>query len=135
MASTREKLIDWLADLPDSTEIGIEDEDLVAIIDTKAHFFSIGALPAEAIEINLEAFSGVRRAIMARLLEIHEEGAGIGTTEGAMVVTYEGYMCGVPYLFTTDATEAFRFKDRAQAESLIAEFRDALLNPQVLDHP
>ena len=30
MATTREKLIDWLADLPDETEIGIEDIYLVA---------------------------------------------------------------------------------------------------------
>lgn len=42
---------------------------------------------------------------------------------------------GVPDFFTYDATEAFRFKGREQAESFIAEFRDALLNPQVLDHP
>jgi hypothetical protein len=52
-----------------------------------------------------------------------------------MVVTFEGFICGVPYLFTPDVIEAFRFKDRAQAEVFIAEFRDALMNPQVLDHP
>lgn len=32
MATTREKLIDWLADLPDNTEIGIEDIYLVAMV-------------------------------------------------------------------------------------------------------
>ena len=52
-----------------------------------------------------------------------------------MIVTFEGYICGVPYLFTTDTNEAFCFKDRAQAEAFIAEFADELLNPQVLDHP
>ena len=57
MASTREKLIDWLADLPDNTEIGIEDEDLIVIIDAKAHFFTVGQLPAEAIETNLSRVS------------------------------------------------------------------------------
>ena len=31
MATTREKLIDWLADLPDNTEIGIEDLELIVI--------------------------------------------------------------------------------------------------------
>jgi len=72
--------------------------------------------------------------MIARMLQIHDEGAGIGTTEGAMVVTFEGYIRGVPEIFTNDATEAFRFKDRAQAESFVAEFADALLNPQVLDH-
>ena len=37
--------------------------------------------------------------------------------------------------FTNDCHEAFRFKDREQAESFVAEFADALLNPQVLDPP
>ena len=41
----------------------------------------------------------------------------------------------VPEFFTTDATEAFRFKDRKQAEDFITGFADALHNPQVLDHP
>lgn len=136
MATTREKLINWLADLPDSTEIGIEDEDLIVIIETKAHFFNVGALPAEAIEINLEAYVGIHKAMLARLLEIHEEGAQEGgTTEGAMVVTFQGYICGVPNLFNNDANEAFCFKDRAQADAFIAEFADALMNPQVLAHP
>jgi hypothetical protein len=36
MASTREKLIDWLADLPDNTEIGIEDIYLVAMVGNRA---------------------------------------------------------------------------------------------------
>jgi len=50
MPSTREKLIDWLADLPDNTEIGIEDEDLIVIIDAKARCFTVGALQAKAIQ-------------------------------------------------------------------------------------
>ena len=70
-----------------------------------------------------------------RMVEIHKAGAGIGTTEGVMVVTFEGYIRGVPEFFTTDETEAFRFKDRKQAEDFITEFADALHNPQVLDHP
>jgi hypothetical protein len=41
----------------------------------------------------------------------------------------------IPEFFTNDCHEAFRFKDREQAESFVAEFADALLNPQVLDHP
>jgi len=51
-----------------------------------------------------------------------------------MIVAFEGYICGVPEFFTNHETEAFRFKDREQAESFVAEFADALLNPQVLDH-
>ena len=77
-----------------------------------------------------------RRAVMmARLLQIHDDAAGEGTDEGAMIVTFEGYISGIPEFFTNDATEAFTFKDRKQAEDFITEFADALHNPQVLDYP
>jgi hypothetical protein len=135
MATTRERLIDWLADLPDNTEIGIEDEDLIVIIDTKAHFFTVGQLSHEAIQTNLEAVIGTREAMVARLRQINDNHEGHDTDEGVMVVTFEGYVTGVPYLFNNDVNEAFCFKDRAQAEAFIAEFSDALMNPQVLDHP
>jgi hypothetical protein len=76
-----------------------------------------------------------RAAMMARLLQIHDDAAGEGTDEGAMIVTFEGYISGIPEFFTNDCYEAFRFKNREQAESFVAEFAGALLNPQVLDHP
>jgi hypothetical protein len=137
MATTREKLIDWLADLPEGTEIGIDTLALIVIINTKAQFFEIGELSDEDLKANMEAFLARRKAAMDRLQEIHEESAGEDTDEGAMVVTLEGYICGATNLFTTDANEAFCFRDRAQAELFIADFRDdaPLIGPQVLDHP
>ena len=60
---------------------------------------------------------------------------GKETDEGAMIVTFEGYISGIPDFFTNDCREAFRFKDKEQAEFFVAEFVDALLNTQVLDHP
>ena len=77
----------------------------------------------------------IRAAMMARLLQIHEDAAGEGTDEGAMIVTLEGYISGIPEFFTNDCHDAFRFRDREQAESFVTEFAGALLNPQVLDHP
>jgi hypothetical protein len=44
-------------------------------------------------------------------------------------------LSGIPEFFSQDFHEAFVFKDRAQAESFVAEFADALQNPQVLDAP
>jgi hypothetical protein len=76
-----------------------------------------------------------RAAMMARLQQIHDDAAGEGTDEGAMIVTFEGYISGIPEFFTNDCHEAFRFKDRKQAEDFITEFAGALLNPQVLDYP
>jgi|SRR5215213_9528595 len=93
------------------------------------------ALPAEAIQTNLVAVIATREAMVARLRQIHDDHVGNDTDEGAMVVTFEGFICGIPNLFTTDAEEAFCFANRAQAEAFIAEFADELLNPQVLDHP
>src|ERR1044072_6361698 len=128
MSSTREKLIDWLADLPDNTEIGIEDEDLIVVIDAKAHFFTVGQLSHEAIQTKLVAVIGTREAMVERLRQIDDDHEGQDTDEGSMIVTFEGYVCGVPNLFTTDVEEAFCFKDRAQAEAFIADFSDALMN-------
>jgi hypothetical protein len=135
MATTREKLIDWLADLPDNTEIGIEDTYLVAMVGSRVQSFTVGNLSDESIDIDILAFIEQRRDMMERMVKIHKAGAGIGTTEGVMVVTFEGYIRGVPEFFTNDATEAFRFKDRKQAEDFITQFADALHNPQVLDYP
>jgi hypothetical protein len=135
MPTTREKLIDWLADLPDNTEIGIEDIYLVAIIGSKSQSFEVGDLSDESVQRNLEWFMGLRKEMMARMVEIHEEFAGVDTAEGVIVATLEGYISGVPEFFTKDVMEAFCFKDRKQAEDFIAEFADALHNPQVLDHP
>ena len=137
MATTREKMIDWLAELPDNTDVGIEQERLIVMIDNRAHFFEVGALSDEALESNMEAFLARRRAAMDRLQEIHDESVGEDTDEGAMIVTLEGYICGATNLFTKDANEAFCFRDRAQAELFIADFRDSapLIGPQVLDHP
>ena len=76
---------------------------------------------------------GPREAMLMRLLQIHD--AGGDTDKGAMIVTHEGYLSGIPDFYSQDFNDAFRFKDRAQAESFIAEFPDALHNPQVLDSP
>jgi hypothetical protein len=132
MATTREKLIDWLADLPDNTEIGTEDIYLVAMVDQRAQQFLVGDLSDESIDLDRATFIWQRRDMMERMLEIHEAGAASGMDEGVIVVTFEGYIRGVPEFFTNDATEAFRFKDRKQAEDFITESGDALLNPQVL---
>ena len=135
MATTREKLIDWLADLPDDTEIGIEDIYLVAMIGTTTQSFEVGDLSDESVQDHLEWFMGLRKEMMERMVEIHEEGAGLDTREGVMIVTLEGYISGVPEFFTNDVIEAFCFKDNTQANDFITAFADALHNPQVLDHP
>ena len=84
MATNRQRLIDWLAALPDNTEIGIEDEDLIVIIDAKARCFTVGALQAEAIQTNLLAVIATRGEMLARLRQIHDDYEGKDTDEGVM---------------------------------------------------
>ena len=133
MATTREKLIDWLVDLPDNTEIGTEDIYLLAMVNQRARSFQVGDLSDESIDLDHATFIRQLRDMKERMLEIYKAGATTSTTEGVIVVTFEGYIRGVPEFFTSDATEAFRFKDRKQAEEFITEFADVLSNPQVLE--
>jgi hypothetical protein len=42
---------------------------------------------------------------------------------------------GIRELFTNDCNEAFRFKTVNRRSPFVADFADALLKPQVLDHP
>jgi hypothetical protein len=50
-------------------------------------------------------------------------------------VTFQGYISGIPNLFSTDFSAAFIFKNTEQAAAFITEFADELHNPQILDCP
>ena len=102
MPTTREKLINWLADLPDNTEIGIEDFSLVAMVGKRVQDFLVGELSDESIDLDVATFIARREEMMKRMIEIHDAGAGIETDEGTMIVTFEGYISGVVEFFTND---------------------------------
>jgi hypothetical protein len=63
------------------------------------------------------------------------DAAGGETEAGVIIVTFQGYISGIPSLFSTDFNTAFIFKDTEQAETFMAEFADELQNPQILDCP
>jgi hypothetical protein len=46
-------------------------------------------------------------------------------------VTFQGYISGIPNLFSSDFDTAFVFKNKEQAEAFITEFADELHNPQI----
>ena len=73
------------------------------------------------------------RAILERLRRI--DAAGGETESGVIIVTFQGYISGIPSLFSADFNTAFIFKDTEQAETFMAEFADELHNPQILDCP
>jgi hypothetical protein len=129
MPTTKHELLDWLMDVPDDAEIGTDEEGLtlLAILGTDVHLLDIGHLPC-AKELYAEA---INQAMMERLRRIHA--AGGETETGVIIVTFQGYISGIPSLLSTDFNTAFIFKDTEQAEGFITEFAEELHNPQILD--
>src|SRR5689334_25442536 len=118
-------------DVPEDADIGTDGPGLalLAILGTNVHLLEVGHIP-NADELYAEA---VNQAIMERLRRIHA--AGGETETGVIIVTFQGYISGVPSLFSSDFNSAFIFKDTEQTEIFIAEFADELHNPQILDCP
>src|ERR1051325_9703553 len=131
MPTTKHELLDRLMDVPEDAEIGTDGEGfaLLAILGTKVHWLEVGHIP-NAEQLYAEA---IKLLILERLRRI--DAAGGVTETGAIIVTFQGYVSGVPSLFSTDFNTAFIFKNTEQAESFITEFADELHNPQILDCP
>ena len=89
----------------------------------------IGHIP-NADELYAEA---INQAILERLQRI--DAAGGKTETGVIIVTFQGYISGIPSLFSSDFDTAFVFKNKEQAEAFITEFADQLHHPQILDCP
>ncbi|HET8670874.1 MAG TPA: hypothetical protein VFM05_09705 [Candidatus Saccharimonadales bacterium] len=131
MPTTKHELLDWLMDVPEDAEIGTDGEGLalLAILGTNVHLLEIGHIP-NADELYAEA---INQAMMERLRRI--DAAGGETETGVIIVTFLGYISGIPNLFSTDFNTAFTFKNTEQAEAFITEFADELCSPQILDCP
>ena len=131
MPTTKHELLDWLMDVPEDAEIGTDGEGLalLAILGTNVHWLEVGHIP-NAEQLYAEA---IKLLIRERLRRI--DAAGGETETGVIIVTFQGYISGVPSLFSTDFNTAFIFKNTEQAESFIKEFTDELHNPQILDCP
>ena len=131
MPTTKHELLDWLMDVPEDAEIGTDGEGfaLLAILGTNVHWLEVGHIP-NAEQLYAEA---IKLLILERLRRI--DAAGGETETGVIIVTFQGYISGVPSLFSTDFNTAFIFKSTEQAESFITEFADELHNPQILDRP
>ena len=102
---------------------------MLAILGTNIHLLEVGHIP-NADELYAEA---INQAIMERLRRI--DVAGGETDTGVIIVTFQGYVSGVPSLFSSDFNTAFVFKNKEQAAAFITEFADELHNPQILDCP
>ena len=130
MPTTKHELLDWLMDVPEDAEIGTDGAGLalLAILGTNVHLLEIGRIP-NADELYAEA---INQAMIERLRRIHT--AGGETETGVIIVTFQGYISGIPSLFSSDFDTAFVFKNKEQAEAFITEFADELYSPQILDY-
>ena len=131
MPTTKHELLDWLMDVPEDAEIGTDGEGLalLAILGTNVHLLEVGHIP-NADELYAEA---INQAMMERLRRINA--AGGETHTGVIIVTFQGYISGIPSLFSSDFDTAFVFKNKEQAEAFITEFANELHSPQILDCP
>lgn len=118
-------------DVPEAAEIGTDGEGfaLLAILGTNVHWLEVGHIP----NAELLYAEAIKLLILERLRRI--EAAGGETEAGVIIVTFQGYISGVPRLFSTDFNTAFIFENKEQAEAFIGEFADELHNPQILDCP
>jgi len=118
-------------DVPEDADIGTDGPGLalLAILGTNVHLLEVGRIP-NADELYAEAIS---QAMLERLRRI--DAAGGETEAGVIVVTFKGYISGIPSLFSPDFNTAFVFKNTEQATAFIAEFSDELNNPQILNCP
>jgi hypothetical protein len=62
---------------------------------------------------------GPRDAMMAWLLQIHDDGEGQGIDEGAMIVASKGYISGIPEFFQTIAMTLSGSKTESRRNPLL----------------
>ncbi|HJP93584.1 MAG TPA: hypothetical protein VJ875_16615 [Pyrinomonadaceae bacterium] len=114
MPTTKHELLDWLMDVPEDAEIGTDGNGLalLAILGTNVHLLEVGHMP-NAEELYAEA---INQLILERLRRI--DAAGGETETGVIIVTFQGYISGVPSLFSTDFNTAFNIQEYRTGGSL-----------------
>lgn len=133
--ASKDILIDWLNDVPDDAEIGIDvgqfgQLNLVAFREDGEADMWILALDSIPLPADKSLLDESREEMMKRLQQIHPNG---GETErGAIIVTIEGVLSGVPNLFSKNVDYAFTFKDSEQAAAFVDEFFDVLKHALIL---
>ena len=134
--ANKEILIDWLSEVPDDAQIGIDvgqfgQLDLVAFLEGGETDMWILALDAIHLPADKSLLDESRKQMMERLREIHADGGK--TEKSVMIVTIEGVVSGDPDLFSMNVDKAFTFRDRTHAEGFIDEFFDVLRHALILD--
>ena len=133
---SKEILIDWLGEVADDAEIGIDvgqfgQRDLVAFLEGGDTDMWILALDAFTLPADKTMFDESREEMMKQLQQMHANG---GTNEdGSIIVTMEGVLSGATNLFSKSVDDALTFKDTEQAKAFVDEFFDVLKHALILE--
>jgi len=134
--ANKEILIDWLGEVPDEAEIGIDvgqfgQRDLVAFLEGGETDMWILSVAAFTLPADKSLLDESRERMIERLRQIHVDG---GETErGVIIVTIEGVLSGVSSLFSKNVEDAFTFKDTEQAKAFVDEFFNVIRHALILD--
>ena len=134
--ANKEILIDWLGEVPDDAEIGIDvgqfgQRDLVAFLEGGETDMWILALDAIHVPAEKADADAARKTMMDRLRQQRTQS---GEPEhGSIIVTIEGVVSGNPDLFSMNTDKAFTFRDRTEAKEFIDEFFNVLRHALILD--
>lgn len=128
---SKEMLIEWLNEVPDDAEIGIDvgqfgQLSLLAVLeggDPDMWILALGNIPYPAEKPMLDE---LRAEMLKRLQQMDQ------SDKGVMLVTIEGVVSGAPDLFSMSVHEGFKFKDRTQAKEFMDEFFDVLKHALIL---
>lgn len=74
----------------------------------------------------------MRRGEMMATLERLNSRGGKLEGRGVAVVVAGGYISGFPYLLSTSFSNAFAFKNQAQAQRFVTKYRDDLDSPEII---
>ena len=132
---SKEILIDWLGEVADYAEIGIDvgqfgQLDLVAFLEGGETDMWILALDAIHLPADKSLLDESRKQMMERLRQIHADGGE--TEKGVLIVTIDGVVSGDPDLFSMNVEKALTFQDTEHAKAFVDEFFDVIRHAVIL---
>ncbi|HKR23552.1 MAG TPA: hypothetical protein VJS17_13205 [Pyrinomonadaceae bacterium] len=128
-------VIDWLDDVPNEAEIGIDvgqfgQRDLLAVREGgEADMWRL-ALDGISYPADKAIVDKSRGRMVEQLRDLHAGDCEPKT--GVIIVTIEGVVSGNPDLFSMNVDEAFKFEDRGHADEFIDEFFDVIRHAVIL---
>lgn len=133
--ATKQFLINWLDEVSDDAEIGIDvgqfgQLDLLAVCEggeTDTWILALDSIPYPADKAIVEE---ERETMLGRLRQQRAQG---DTEHGSIIVTMEGVVSGNHDLFSKNFRDAFIFQDAEHAKAFVDEFFDVLRHALILD--